>query len=253
MNETLVPAPAPAAPVEAPLSPVAAIVGTFSSPSETFRRLMVKPTWWLPLVLSVAAFGVSYFIASPKIDLERTIRESIEKRAEKSGSTVSPELVDRQIAMMKKLQPIFFGVGLAVVAALFFILALVFWGAVKAMGGDARYAQMLALWGHGSLPGIIAALVSIPLFLSVPDASLTQQAAQTLVKSNVGAFLPEGTPAFVVAFAGSIDIFSFATLALLVVGLRRVPGLSKGAATAIPLVLWAVYVLGKTGWAAAFG
>jgi hypothetical protein len=73
-----------------------------------------------------------------------------------------------------------------------------------------------------------------------------------LVKSNVGAFHPGRHSAFLLALAGSLDIFSFATLALLVVGLRRVP-LSKGVATALPLVLWAVYVLGKTGWAAAFG
>jgi hypothetical protein len=253
MTEAHVPVPAPAAPAEAAISPVAAIAGTFSSPSDTFRRLMVKPTWWLPLVLSVATFGVSYFIASPKIDIDKTVRESIEKRAEKTGRTIPPEVVDRQIAMMKRMQPVFFGVGFAIVAALFFILALIFWGAAKAMGGDARYAQMLALWGHASLPGIIAAIVSIPLFLSVPDASLTQKSAQMLVKSNVGAFLPEDTPGFLLALAGSIDIFSFATLALLVVGLRRVPGLSKGSATAIPLALWAVYVLGKTGWAAVFG
>src|SRR5258706_2370585 len=253
MNETPVAAPASAARAEAPIKPVEGVIGTLSSPSETFRRLLRTPTWWLPLVLSVAAFGVSYFIASPKIDLDKTVRESIEKRAEKTGTTIAPEVVDRQIAMMKRLQPVFFGVGLAVVAAIFFIMGLIFWGAAKAMGGEARYPQILALWGHGSLPGVVAAIVSIPLFMSVPDGSLTQQGAQSLVKSNLGAFMSESTPAFLRALAGSIDIFSFAALALLVVGFRRVPGLSKGSATAIPLVLWAIYVIGKTGWAAVFG
>jgi hypothetical protein len=133
-------------------------------------------------------------------------------------------------------------------------MGLVFWGAAKIMGGEARYGQMLALWGHASLPaGLVATIVAIPLFLSVPDASLTQEGAGSLVKSNPGAFLPETAPAFVRTFAGSFDIFSFATLAFLVVGLGRVPGLSKGAATAIPLVLWALWVVGKTGWAAVFG
>jgi hypothetical protein len=52
---------------------------------------------------------------------------------------------------------------------------------------------------------------------------------------------------------GSIDIFSLATLLLLVLGFRKLPGLSKGAATATPVVLWLVWVVGKTVWAAVFG
>jgi hypothetical protein len=249
MSETPISVSAP----EAALTPVQAVIGTFSSPSETFRRLMLKPTWWLPLVIALVVSAGAYFVASPKIDLDRTIRESIGKRAEKTGQSVPPDVVDRQIAMMKRMAPVFLGGVVVAAAAVYFLVGLVLWGAAKAMGGDARYPQMLALWGHGSLPGSIAAIVAVPLFLSVPDASLTPDGARTLVKSNVGAFLSDSTPAFLRSFAGSLDIFSFATLALLVVGFRRVPGLSKGAATAIPFVLWAIYVIGKTGWAAVFG
>ena len=68
----------PAAPAaEAPISPVAAVVGTFSRPSETFRRLVARPTWWLPLVLIIASTAVSWLVVAPKMDMDRTIRESI--------------------------------------------------------------------------------------------------------------------------------------------------------------------------------
>jgi len=240
-------APVPAA--EPPISPVAAMVGTFSSPSETFRRLVARPTWWLPFLLSLVLGTLTYVVASPKIDLEGTMRESIEK----SGRSVPAGTVERQVAFMQKWSAVvtagFFVVG----TVAFFFVALILWGAAKMMGADARYAQILAIWAHSGLPSAIGSLVAIPLFLSVPNGSLTQTAAQKVVASNLGAFLDDSSPAALRTFAGSIDIFSFAVLFLLVLGFRRLPGLSKGAATAIPIVLWALFVAGKVAWRAVMG
>ena len=138
-------------------------------------------------------------------------------------------------------------------AAVFFLAALVLWGSAKAMGAAARYPQLLAIWGHAGLPSVLGALLAIPIFMQLPDASLTQDAVPQVVKSNVGAVLDPSTPAPLLARAGSIDVFSFAVLFLLVVGFRRLPGLSKGAATAIPIVLWLVIVIGKVAWRAVMG
>jgi hypothetical protein len=240
-------APVPAA--EPAISPVSALVGTFSSPSDTFRRLVARPTWWLPFLLSLVLGTLTYVVASPKIDLEGTIRESIEK----SGRTVPAGTVERQVAFMQKWSAVVTGGFFVVGTAAFFFVALVLWGAAKMMGADARYAQMLAIWAHSGLPSAIGSLVAIPLFLSVPNGSLTQTAAQKVVASNVGAFLDDSTPAALRTFASSIDIFSFAVLFLLVLGFRRLPGLSKSAATAIPIVLWALFVAGKVAWRAVMG
>lgn len=243
--------PAPAA--EAPISPVSAVVGTFSRPSETFGRLVARPTWWLPLVLILASAAISWLVVSPKMDMDRTVRESIEKRAEKSGRTIPPEAVNRQVEMTRKLMPVFFGVALVGSAVFLFFPALVLWGSAKAMGADARYQQLLAIWAHAGLPNLLGTLVAIPVFLQLPDDSLTQEGVSQVVKSNAGAFLDPSTSAALHALAGSIDIFSLAALTLLVLGFRRLPGLSKGAATATPIVLWIVYVAGKVAWRAAMG
>lgn len=244
----------PAVPAaEAPISPVSAVVGTFSRPSETFRRLVARPTWWLPLVLIIASTAAAWFVVSPKMDMDRTIRESIEKRAEKSGRTIPPEAINRRVEMSKKLMPVFFAAVVVAGAVVFFFAALVLWGSAKAMGAEARYPQLLAIWGHAGLPSVLGALLAIPIFMQLPDASLTQDAVQQVVKSNVGAFLDPSAPAALRAFAGSIDVFSFAMLFLLVLGIRRLPGLSKGAATAIPIVLWLVIVIGKVAWRAVMG
>lgn len=239
----------PAVPAEAPISPVSAVVGTFSRPSETFRRLVVRPTWWLPFLLSLVLGALTYAVASPKIDLEGTIRESIEK----SGRSVPAGAVERQAAFMQKWSAVITAGVVVVGAAAFFLIALVLWGGAKMMGADARYAQVLAIWAHAGLPNAVGSLFAIPLFLRLPDGSLTQAAAEKVVVSNVGAFLDDSTPAALRTLGASIDVFSLAALFLLVLGFRRLPGLSKAGATATPIVLWLLYVIGKVAWRAVRG
>ncbi len=249
MSDAVVMVPA----AEPAISAVAAVVGTFVSPSETFRRLIARPTWWLPLLLVVLSTACVWPIVAGKMDMDRTIRESIEKQAEKSGRSIPAEQLNMQVAAGRKLMPIIFGVTVVGSAVAFFFFALVLWGSAKAMGAEARYTQFLAIWGHAGLPSVLGILLSIPIFLQLPDASLTQDGIQQVVKSNVGAFLDPSTSAPLHAFASSMDIFSFAVLFLLVVAFRRVPGLSKGAATATPIVLWLVIVIGKVAWRAVMG
>lgn len=240
----------PAAPAsEAPISPVSAIVGTFSRPSETFRRLVARPTWWLPFLLSLVLGALTYAVASSKIDLEGTIRESIEK----SGRSVPAGTVERQAAFIQKWSAVVTAGVVVVGAAAFFFIALVLWGAAKMMGADVRYAQLLAIWAHSGLPNAIGSLFAIPLFLRLPDGTLTQAAAERVVASNVGAFLDDSAPAALRTFGSSIDVFSLAALFLLVLGFRRLPGLSKAGATATPIALWLVYVIGKVAWHAVRG
>ena len=47
-------------------------------------------------------------------------------------------------------------------AVVFFFAALVLWGSAKAMGAEARYTQLLAIWGHADLPNVVGALLAIP-------------------------------------------------------------------------------------------
>jgi hypothetical protein len=241
------------APPAAPLSPVAAVAGTFSAPSETFRRLVAAPTWWLPFVLTTLTVLLIVGVSGRKIDIDKTVREQIEKREQKTGQTVPPAMVERQIEFSKKFTNVFLGVAVLFSVAAFFVVALVLWGASRVMGGETRYGQLLAIWAHAGLPSVVGGLLAVPIFLGVPDASLTQTQAQQVVKSNVGAFLPESAPAFARAAASSLDIFAIACLILLVLGFRQLPGLSKGAATATPFVLWLIMILVKVAFASFFG
>ena len=238
---------------ERPIGAVEAVIGTFTQAGSTFSRLMKRPTWWLPLLLLLGAMFASVSVSTPKIDVERTVRESMEKRAEKSGQAVTPQQVEQAMVFSKKFASFTAPIVLFVGTAGFFFVGLIFWGSARAFGSEASYGQSLAVWAHAQLVLVLSALISIPIFLQQPDASLTQEAAQNVLKSNVGAFLPDSLPHFVRVFASSLDVFSFGVLVLLVIGFRRLPGLTKGSATAIPIGLWLVWVVLKTGFAAVFG
>jgi hypothetical protein len=242
---------APGAPEPGP-SPFAALAGTFTSPAATFAGLVRRPTWWLPLLLWLAGIGVVVLVSTPKIDMERTFREMFEKRAAKTGQSLSDEQIREMVARSNRSPAKAAAWALPTSAVMFLLVVLLLWGGARVSGGEATFGQTMAVWAHANLPNVVGLAVSIPIVASLPEASETQFSIQRALKSNVGAFLSPEAPAFLSSVASSIDVFSLAALALLVVGMKKLPGLSAGAAVAVPLVLWAVYVLGKAALAAAF-
>lgn len=255
MSDAPVPPDAPPAAPDAgpaPAGPFGALAGVFTDPPAAFAGLVARPTWWLPFVLWLCAVVLSILVATPKIDMEATIREAIERRAEKTGATVSPEQVRVQAEAAKKFGMLAVPFGALFTGALFFATAGLLHGAGRAFGGEMRFGQTLAVYAHANVANVVGALVSIPIFLTKADASMTQKAAQHAVMSNLAAFAPESAPPALVSVLASIDVFSLAALALLVVGFRKLPALSKGLATWIPIGLWIAYVVVRAGWVALF-
>lgn len=235
------------------ISPVAAVVGTFTAPGKTFEQLVAKPTWWLPLVAAILVTFVATLLIAPKIDIEATMREMFQSIADKTNSEVSEEQIQQALARQGAPSAVRSAAQAAVSAPLaFFFIALLLWGGSRIMGSESRYPQLLAIWGHSNLAFLVGSVLTMPLFFSVPDASLTQRQALRFVKSNLGAMLPDSTPAALLSIAGSIDVFALATLALLVVGMRKLPEISPASATSVPLALWVLWVAGKAAFAALF-
>jgi len=77
-----------------------------------------------------------------------------------------------------------------------------------------------------------------------------------IVPSNLAAFLPSDASAVIKSVAGSLDIFTIWILILLSIGFASIAGSRKikaGNTATVVFGFWAVYVLLKIGWAAAFG
>jgi len=237
---------------ESGISPFTALSGTFTSPANTFAGLVRRPTWWLPLLLWLVGMVAIVYVSTPKIDMERTFREMFESRAAKTGQSMSDQQIRELVARSDKTPLKAALQGLPVFALMFFFVALVLWGGARAFGSEARFSQVAAVWSHANLSNLVGVIVAIPILASLPEASESQFSIQKALKSNVGAFLPTDAPVFLSSVASSVDLFSLAALALLVVGMKKLPAMPPGGAVAVPVVLWAIYVLGKAAIAAAF-
>ncbi|HET7291684.1 MAG TPA: hypothetical protein VFM88_04610, partial [Vicinamibacteria bacterium] len=115
--------------------------------------------------------------------------------------------------------------------------------------------------GFGRVLGVVAwsflavAAVTQPLALGVlalkADWSINPTRA---LQASLAALLePDSVPRGLLAAAESLDLFSFCVLFLLYVGFRVGTGLGPRPIAAAVLVPWALYVLGKAGFAALTG
>ncbi|MCL4807734.1 MAG: YIP1 family protein [Thermoanaerobaculia bacterium] len=229
-----------------------ALAGTFTSPAETFAGLVRRPTWWLPLLLWLAGLGLVVLVSTPKVDMERSFREMFEARAAKTGQSLSDQQIREMVARSERTPAMAAAWALPFAAATFFFVTLLLWGGARASGSEAKYLQTAAVWSHANLANVVGMAVALPVLASLPEASETQLSIQRVFRSNLGAFLSPDAPVFLSSVAASLDLFSLAALALLVVGMKKLPAMPPGGAVAVPVVLWAVYVLGKAALAAAF-
>jgi hypothetical protein len=136
-----------------------------------------------------------------------------------------------------------------------FLVPLIYHGAAAAWGKSGRYPAVLSAYAHAQVPTLIRGALTVAI--AYPRDKLDPEGMARLLKSNVGAFLdPESTPKALLALLTNLDIFDLWAVALAAIALPRVTRLSQGAATAVVVGLWLVYVLIVTGLAAlgaAFG
>ncbi len=240
-------APPPEAGTEPAPSAFGRIPGVFFSPVRTMESIARRPTWLLPLLLWTIISVAVTSILIPRIDFDKMMRA----RLERGGQTVPEDRIEAAVAMQKRLAPILYNAVAFVTPTIFSLLvAAVFWGSFKSFGWDLTFRQAFGVTTHAFLPGVLGSLIFIPVLLKQQSAD--PSALGDMLRSNLG-FLVERKSAVLHALLQSVDLFSFWTLALLVVGLAAATRVSRKSAAAIVIVVWALFVLGKTGFAAIFG
>jgi Yip1 domain len=129
------------------------------------------------------------------------------------------------------------------------VTAVALWGGFKAFGWETTYKQSLGVTTHAYLPGVLGALLLVPLVAR--QDRVDPSGLGDLLRSNLG-FLVSRDNKALHSLLASIDLFSFWTLALLTIGLAASAKIRKGSAAALILSLWAIYVVGKAGVSALF-
>jgi quinol-cytochrome oxidoreductase complex cytochrome b subunit len=239
------------------MSEAAAALGIFTSPSATFAALARKPTWWLPFVAGLLVSAVLSFVMTDKMDYDASMRQAIEKRAAKSGQTMPAaemgKSVDTAVEMQRKLAPYYPTIGAAGYSFFFFLIALVLAFSASAFGAEAKIPVYLAVYSHAQIPLVLRSIYGTIRLLSAADGSLTFEQLGRIGTIGPALFLPASSPAAPLALASSLDLGVLATVGLLVLGFRRLPGLSRASATGVPIALYGLFVLIRICWAALFG
>ena len=233
-------------------SEISRISGIFSEPRRAFRDIIERPRWYIPVIILSLCSLALVTIYSQRVGWERLIRMSMEQSPRMQNMPADQR--ERAIARGMKFGAIT-GYVQSTIGPLLAILvsaAALMFTANTLLDTRIRYPQMLGITAYSFLTGVVQiALIILVMFLKPPeDFDLRNPLA-----FNAGAFLnAEATPKWLTSLAGSFDLFSFWTMALLAIGIstagRNISTGKAAGAVVIPGLLW---VCGKTAWASMFG
>ncbi|MBZ5514495.1 MAG: YIP1 family protein [Acidobacteriia bacterium] len=224
-------------------------LNVYISPGSAFQDIARKPEFIYPLIVGVVgALAVTETMLA-KIGMERIVRHAIEQSGRASSMTA--DQMQQAIHQGATVGAVFAQV-VALVGPVIFLVIVAALGLVIVNGIFAAkidFKTSLSVAAYATLPGVISGLMSVAVILfGDPETFNPNNAAPT----NPGYFLnPVETSKPLLAFAGSMDLFSFWILALLGIGYaevtrRQVKPLSV---SLVYLGAWLVWVLGKVGLA----
>jgi hypothetical protein len=216
----------------------------FTSPGEVFSDIAIKPTWLL-LIVTLVILGVAYqAVVIPHVDIEETIRA----RFAEQGREVNEEQIETAVkvtGIIARLSPVIIPTMGLIIAALFYFLML------KIVASDADFVHALSTTLHGSWPPTLVQIVLTGALIQRIDKVQPGQ-LEHLVKANLGAFLSPDIPAWLMAAASTVSVFSIWAVILLIIGFSTVGKMSRAKAAVVTLVPWGVWIVAKATLAAVF-
>lgn len=244
------------------LGPFARLTGTLLSPGETFADVNRKPTWIAPMIIAIATVLASTFFFQWRVnpDWDSIMRSQIKKRMERSNQSLTEEQMQQQISFGKSIAKFSPLIAAVFTPIIYVILAGIFALGLMFIQAKTTFKKILSVvaWSSAAT-GIVATVVTVASLMVRDEEglrSIDPTQSSGIVPSNLAAFLSSETSAVIKSVAGSIDIFSIWFLILLTIGFAAIAGSRKittGKTATVVFGFWAVYVLLKVGWAAAFG
>lgn len=226
------------------MSEPARLAAVFFDPARAFADIAARPRWWVPLLISVfvaLAFVTAY---SQRIGWERYLERVLEANPRIESLTAEQRqlIVERQAGLAATFGYVGAVAGSAV--SLVVIAGVLLFAANVILGAAATFRQTFAFTCYGFLPNVLGNLLGIlMMFLKHPDDFDLENPTAL----NIGAWLdPQQTPKWLLAAAGSIDLFSIWVLLLLALGLSSTArNVSYRKALAVVVALWFVWIVLK--------
>lgn len=227
-----------------PLSEPSRLAAVFFDPKRAFADIAAHPRWWVPFLISILVALAFVTLYSQRIGWERYLERALESnpRTESLTAEQRQRIVEQQARLAGVLSYVGAVAGSAVSLAV--VAGVLLFATNVLLGAAATYRQIFAITCYGFLPNALASVLGIlMMFLKHPeDFDLENPTA-----FNIGAWLdPQATPKWLLAAAGSIDLFSIWVILLLALGVSTVGRkVSYGKALATVIGLWLVWVLLK--------
>jgi len=189
--------------------------GVFFEPSKAFADIAERPRWIVPVVIAIL-FGLTFAYAmSTHVGWEATVRQSI---ASSSRSAEMPA-DQRELIIEKgaKAASVLGWVG-GIVGPPFFtlLIAAVLTGIFNGMlGTELKFKQMFAITAYAFLVRAIYTVVLVIIMYLKPPEDFDIRVSPF----SLGAYLNrQETPKWLLALAGSLDLFTIWTIILLAIG-----------------------------------
>jgi hypothetical protein len=205
-------------------------VAVFTSPKALFEHLEHRPSWFVPLLVSLALVAVYSIVLWNPVILPEMLT-----RFEEQGTP------DQAVETMTRIGlPISLGTAFVFGAGFTFLIALV----VQAvggflLGGKITYKQALSIVCHTSLISVPAMAVLIPLALVAKTAQVSVGPGMLFPASSAEGFGGK----FLAHFLSSIDVFRIWQVALTALGVSVIGRVSRSKALmalAIAYLLFAI-------------
>lgn len=211
------------------------LIGVLLSPGKTFESIARRPTWVVPMVVLVIVTTAVTLLLFQKADFMEMMRQQMEAQ----GQQIPADRAEGMEGFMKGctiVSIVVFPVVLWLVGAAFFLLFNLF-------GGQLRYPVSLSVLLHSFMPGVVSALLSIPVILSRESFTMKElQSGGRVLKSNLAFLAPEDAGPRLVALLSSLDLFAIWTMVLMVLGYHVAARVSKATAASVVLALWVLLV-----------
>jgi hypothetical protein len=220
-----------AAPVGAPpgIGAMQRLLLMFTAPVSVFEAIVRKPTIAAVLIAVTIVSALAGLAVVPKMDVEGSLQKQISK------AKMSDEQAETMIKVTKIVMWVSPAASVVTVPIVFAITAGLYFLGLKLVGSKANsFPTVLSAILHASWPPLLVKCILI-IAVSFTLSKITADDVAHVVKSNLGSFLPAGTPKVAVALGDQLDAFAFWHLALVFFALVTVGKISEAKAAGIAL------------------
>jgi hypothetical protein len=231
-------------------NPFARIVGVLFSPEETFASIARRPDWLVPLLLMIIVAVGSFAVLAPKIDYEPQFRAMFE-----NNRNIPPEqrekLIEESLGRVEAMKVFGYVTPVLSILVITLVMAGVFWGGLRAFGGDNSFKQTYAVTVYGWIPMFLKSVIST--LIALPRSVIDARDLGSLLKSNLGAFVDSSEAPVLNSLLSSVDLFNIWTIVLFTIGLAAISRFNRTNLAIYVTALYLIVVAVKVGFAALIG